>query len=429
MTGTPAETSAVPARPTSSAVPWMLTGAILLTALNLRTAVTSVGPILEEIDSGLELSGPATGALTTMPVACFAVIGWYAPALAHRFGEHRAVAAGLGLMTVGLATRAMVDSALLLLLLSVVALTGGALSNVLLPSLVKRHFPDRIGTLTAAYTTAMAVGATAGAGLTVPLASRLGDGLGQDSWRVGLGAWAAVSAVAVLAWLPNLRERGAVGAAVGDRNGGRMLRSRTAWALAVFFGAQSMQAYIALGWFAQFHREQGGFSAASAGLLVAFLMGLSIPVSVVVPTLAARLRSQSPVVVVMTASYAVAYSGMLLSPRTGAYLWAFLVGIGSGAFPLALTMIGLRTRTADATSSLSAFMQSVGYVLAGTGPFLVGVLHGRSGEWAGPFALLFAALPIMLVSGWIAGRPVFVEDELAGARSAGPPRPTPPAPA
>jgi CP family cyanate transporter-like MFS transporter len=396
-------------------VPWTLTAAILLTALNLRTAVTSVGPLLAEITEDLQLGGAATGALTTMPVAAFAVVGWYAPALAHRFGEHRAVAAGLGLMTVGLATRAMVDSGLLLLLLSVVALTGGALSNVLLPSLVKRHFPDRIGTLTAAYTTAMAIGATAGAGLTVPLAHTLGDGLGAGSWRVGLGAWGAVSAIAVVPWLLHLRERGSREAAGGHRNGGRMLRSRTAWALAVFFGAQSMQAYIALGWFAQFHREEGGFTAAQAGLLVAFLMGLSIPVSVVVPSLAARLRSQSTVVVVMVACYAVAYTAMLLSPRTGAYLWALLVGIGSGAFPLALTLIGLRTRTADATSSLSAFMQSVGYVLAGGGPFLVGVLHGRSGEWAGPFALLFGALPVMLVSGWIAGRPVFVEDELEPA--------------
>ena len=418
------------ARRGSTAVPWTLTAAVLLTAVNLRTAVTSVGPVLTEITEDLQLSGSATGALTTMPVACFAVVGWYAPALAHRFGEHRAVAAGLGLMTVGLATRAMVDSAVLLLLLSVVALVGGALSNVLLPSLVKRHFPDRIGPLTAAYTTALAVGATAGAALTVPLAQALGGGLGEGSWRVGLGAWAVVSAVAVLPWLLHLRERGTAGAPQAHRGGGRMVRSRTAWALAVLFGAQSMQAYIALGWFAQFHREQGGFSATEAGLLVAFLMGLSIPVSLVVPTLAARLSSQSVVVAAMTACYAVAYSGMLLSPRSGAWVWAFLVGIGGGAFPLSLTMIALRTRTADATSSLSAFMQSVGYVLAGGGPFLVGVLHGRSGEWGGPFALLFGALPVMLVAGWIAGRPVFVEDELAAAtdRAAGQRRPAPPAP-
>jgi CP family cyanate transporter-like MFS transporter len=418
----------------TSAVPWTLTAAILLTALNLRTAVTSVGPVLVELTDALQLGGAATGALTTMPVACFAVVGWYAPALGHRFGEHRAVTAGLGLMTLGLASRALVDSGALLLLLSVVALVGGALSNVLLPSLVKRHYPDRIGAMTAAYTTALAVGATAGAGLTVPLAQVLGGSLGEGSWRVGLGAWAVVSAVAVLPWLLHLRERGTTGAPSGGRGGGRMVRSRTAWALAVLFGAQSMQAYISLGWFAQFHREEGGFTAAQAGLLVAFLSGLSIPVSVVVPTLAARLRSQSPIVAGMTACYAVAYTGMLLSPRTGAWLWAFLVGIGAGAFPLSLTLIALRTRTADATSSLSAFMQSVGYVLAGGGPFLVGVLHGRSGSWTGPLVLLLGALPVMLVAGWIAGRPVFVEDELAASRAAGPPagappRPGPPAPA
>lgn len=388
-----------------------LVAAIVLTALNLRTAVTSVGPLLGEISAGLQLSGVTAGLLTTMPVACFAVVGWFAPALSHRFGEHRVVAGALVLMTVGLASRAVVDSAVLFLLLSVLALTGGALGNVLLPSLVKRHFPDRIGLMTAAYTTALAVGTTVAAAATVPLAQAVGDG----SWRFGLGAWAALSAVAVLPWLPHLRDRGAAGPADVQRSGGRMLRSRTAWALALFFGAQSMQAYVAFGWFALFFQEEGGFTAARSGLLVAFLAGLSIPVSLAVPSLAARMTSQRPLVVFHVGCYLVAYTGMLLAPRSGAWVWALLVGVGAGAFPLALTMIGLRTRTADATASLSAFSQSVGYVLAGTGPLLVGVLHGRSGDWSAPFALLFAGLLVVLVAGWYAAQPRFVEDELPAA--------------
>lgn len=176
------------------AAPWTLVLAIVLTALNLRTAVTSVGPLLSELSQGLQLSGAAAGVLTTMPVACFAVVGWYAPSLAHRFGEHRVVTGALGLMTVGLAARAVVDSAVVFLLLSVLALTGGALGNVLLPSLVKRHFPHRVGVMTAAYTTALAVGTTVAAAATVPLAGALADG----SWRFGLGVWAVLSGVAIL---------------------------------------------------------------------------------------------------------------------------------------------------------------------------------------------------------------------------------------
>ena len=397
----------VPVRPSSGAR-WTLVAAIVLTAVNLRTAVTSVGPLLSEVQSGVGLSSALAGVLTTLPVVCFAVVGWYAPAVAHRFGEHRAVAGALVLMTVGLAGRAAVGSPGPFLALSAVALLGGAVGNVLLPSLVKRHFPDRIGPMTAVYTTALAIGLTAAAAAPVPLA----EAAGTDGWRVGLGAWALLSAVAVVPWLRHLSERGSRGRLGSARGGGRMLRSRTAWALAVVFGAQSLQAYVAFGWFALFFREQAQVSAARAGLLVAVLGALSIPVSAIIPSVAARMTSQRPLIVFHTVCYAVAYTGMLVAPAAGAWLWAVLVGVGSGAFPLVLTLIALRTRTSDATASLSAFAQGLGYVLAGSGPLLVGVLHGRNGEWTGSFVLLFASLGVFAVSGWYAARPRFVEDEV-----------------
>ena len=420
---------AAPPGPVRAEVPSSLTGrwtlvvAIVLTAVNLRTAVVTVGPVLSEVQAGIGLSSALAGVLTTLPVACFALVGWYAPVLAHRVGEHRAVTGALVLMTVGLGGRAAVDSPAAFLALSALALVGGAVGNVLLPSLVKRHFPDRIGTLTAVYTTALAVGLTAGAALTVPLAEAAGEG----GWRFGVGVWAVLSAVAVLPWLPSLRGREVRRTDASQRSGGRMVGSRTAWALALFFGAQSLHAYVAFGWFALFFREQAGVSAARAGLLVALLASLSIPVSVVVPSIAARLRTQRPLVAFHGACYALAYTGMLLAPAAGAWLWALLAGLAAGAFPLALTLIALRTRTADATASLSAFAQSVGYVLAGTGPVLVGVLHGASGGWGSSFVLLFATLVVLVVAGWQAACPRYVEDELTPA--AEPPRRGPRAPA
>lgn len=400
-------------RASSAGLRWTLVVAVVLTALNLRTAVASVGPLLSEVQAGTGLSSELAGVLTTLPVACFALVGWYAPALASRLGEHRAVAAALALMTLGLTGRAAVDAPGPFLVLSGVALLGGAVGNVLLPSLVKRHFPDRIGPMTAVYTTALAIGLTAAAAGAVPIAEAFGAG----GWRVGLGAWALLSALAVLPWLWHLPRRRGPRPAGGTRSGGRVLRSRTAWALALFFGAQSLHAYVAFGWFALYFREQGGFSAAQAGLLVAVVAGLSIPVSAVVPSVAARLSSQWPLVLFHLACYASAYAGMILSPTTGAWLWAVLVGLGSGSFPLALTMIALRTRTADITASLSAFVQSVGYLLAGSGPLLVGVLHDAEGEWAGTFVLLFATLGVFVVSGWFASQPRVVEDEVQAQRA------------
>jgi CP family cyanate transporter-like MFS transporter len=294
------------------------------------------------------------------------------------------------------------------LLMSVLALAGGAMGNVLLPTLVKRHFPDRIGPMTAVYTTALAVGTTSAAAMTVPV-SRLG---GTDGWRLGLGVWALLAAVAVLPWLGLLRGEVRRGTPHGDHRATALLRSPVAWALAVYFGSQSLQAYVAFGWFAQLYRD-AGLSAQRAGLLVAFLAALSIPVSMVMPAWAARVRSQRPLIVLLVVMYVVSYVGLLVAPRTAPWLWAALAGLASAAFPLALTLIGLRTRTPGTTAALSAFAQSVGYLLAGTGPLLVGVLYGATGGWGWPFVLLFVALVAMLVSGWIVGRERYVEDDLA----------------
>jgi MFS transporter, CP family, cyanate transporter len=390
---------------------WLLLLALVLTALNLRTAVTSVGPLLDELERGLGLGSGLAGVLTTLPVLSFAALGALTPAVASRLGERRTLAVALLLMTTGLAVRALAASAAVFLLMSVLALVGGAMGNVLLPTLVKRHFPDRIGPMTAVYTTALATGTTLAAALTVP-ASRLG---GAQDWRLGLGVWAALAAVAVVPWLALLRGDVGRGPASDEHGAAALVRSPVAWALAVFFGCQSTQAYVAFGWFAQLYRD-AGLSAARAGLLVAFLAALSIPVSMAMPAWAARMGSQRPLIVLLVLLYVVSYVGLLVAPRSAPWLWAALSGLGAAAFPLALTLIGLRTRTPATTAALSAFSQSIGYLIAGAGPLLVGVLYGATGGWGWPFALLFVVLAAMLVSGWVIGRERYVEDDLARAR-------------
>jgi CP family cyanate transporter-like MFS transporter len=381
---------------------------MLLAALNLRTAVTSVGPVLDQLERDIDLSSTLAGVLTTLPVISFAVLGSLTPRVARRFGEKHTLVGALALMTVGLALRALVHSPWAFLALSVLALAGGAMGNVLLPVFVKRFFPHRIGPATAAYTTAMATGTTIAAGVTVPLA-HLQD---PPSWRFGLGAWAALAVVGLAATLVLPGRRSSQPGTEGQAIHRPMHHSRTAWALTVFFGTQSMQAYVQFGWFALFFTERAGVSATRAGLLVAVLAALSIPISMVIPSVAARLSDQRPLIMALVSCTIVAYVGMLAAPAAGAWAWVVLAGIGAGAFPLALTMIGLRTRSVATTGSLSAFAQSIGYVIAGAGPLLVGVLHGATGGWTWPFVLLFADLAVMALAGWVVGQHRFVEDDL-----------------
>jgi CP family cyanate transporter-like MFS transporter len=379
--------------------------ALILTGFTMRAAVTSVGPVLTELRSGLEISSGAAGIVTTLPVLCFAAIGSNAPRLAHRFGFHRVVVFALAAATGGVLARAFAGSLWLFVLLSLLALAGGAVANVLMPSLVKQHFPDQIGRMTAAYTTALAVGMTSSAGLTVPISDAAG------SWRFGLGCWAVLFGLAILPWLPTLRADKPDHRHAEPRVPmSRLIRSRTTWALTVMFAFQSMQAYISFGWFPEFFRHEG-LDGTRAGLLVSLFAAVSIPVSLVIPALA--VRRQRPLIAVMAGCALAGYCGLVIAPLGGAWLWMALAGIGGGMFPLSLTMLGLRSRLIAVTSALSAFTQTVGYLIAGTGPLLVGfLLDITGGDWTWPFVLLFAALLLSAAGGWYASRDLRVDDEI-----------------
>ena len=357
--------------------------------------------------TSLHTSGAVEGLITALPVVCFAVLGALTPRMSQRVGSERLLVVALILAAAGTALRSFADSAWVFAALSIVALSGGAVSNVLLPSLVKSYFPERIGGATAVYTTALAVGSALAIGLTVPIGD-LGD-LG-DGWRLGLGSWAALTAIAAVPWLMVLMRDRPEGTTQQRVSLARLASSRTAWSLTAFFGFQSMQAYIAFGWFAKFLHAQG-IAPHTAGWMVAVYSAVSIPVSMIVPTFAST-RPRAMLTLLCACSL-VGYAGMATAPNGGAWVWMVLVGIGAGTFPFALVMIGLRSRHAESTAALSSFVQSIGYVISGLGPLLFGVLYGWTRQWALPLALLFAALALTYLAGWAATRERFVDDELS----------------
>jgi CP family cyanate transporter-like MFS transporter len=397
-------TSGLPS-PRSRQQRWLLVAALVLTGLSMRTAVTSVGAVLDGLESGLHTNSSGAGLITTLPPICFAALGALAPRMASRAGPHRLLVLALTVMTIGLLARALIGSLPVFVVLSVLSLSGSAVANVLMPTLVKWHFPDRIGAMTALYTTAMAIGGTLAAGLTVPI------GLlapGADSWRAGIGSWALLSAFAVLPWLSTLRHDTRFAAGPARLPATMLWRSRTAWMVTLFFAFQSVQAYIAFGWFERFLSAHS-FSASTAGWMVALLSAMGIPASMIAPVV--PVRHHRLLVVILGASFAGAYAGLLFDPA-GAWAWMVLAGIGGGMFPLSLALIGYRTASAEMTASLSAFAQSIGYVIAACGPLLFGVLHGATGGWAAPFGVLWAAVILATVTGWFAARPRTVDDDL-----------------
>ena len=382
----------------------MLAGMVLL-ALNLRPAAVSVGPVLAEVRAGLGMSAVSAGLLTSLPVLAFAVFGALAPALARLAGVHRVTLGALLAVVVGLAGRAAIGHEPAFLALSMLALAGMAMANVLLPSLVKLHFPDRIGRVTSIYTTALAVGLTAAITLTVPIAHTFGG------WRAGLAAWALVAAAAAVPWLGLVAHDRHLDAPTHTIRFADVARTRLGLAMALFFGLQSLQAYAVFGWFAQLWRDHG-YTAGEAGLLVGLVAAVSIPLSLWVPAAAARRADQRGLLLAVMSCYPVGYVGLMVAPHDLAILWALLVGIGAVTFPIVLTLIGLRSRTPQGTAALSGLTQSLGYLIAVVGPFAVGAIYDASGGWTWPLALLTALTLPQIAVGMYVGRPAYIEDQL-----------------
>ncbi|MBB5955585.1 CP family cyanate transporter-like MFS transporter [Saccharothrix tamanrassetensis] len=372
---------------------------VALAAANLRPAVTSLASVLGDVRGSLGVSTAWTSLLTAIPTLCFGFAAFLAPWLGRRLGMARAVALSLLVLTVGLVLR-IVDGPAVVLGGTFIACAGIAVCNVLIPVVVKDSFPGRVGLVTGVYTAALAAGAALGAAFTPGLESLLG------SWRLAVGAWAFLSLAALLVWLAGARHgevvRSAGPRAVTPKRS--LVRNPLAWVITVFFGLQSLLAYTVMGWLPQILGD-AGVDRTTAGLLLAITMVLGVPVSLIVPPLAARRSSQSGMVLGLGLLSVAGVLGLALAPSLAPGLWVVLVGLGMGMFPLALVMISLRTSSTSDTARLSAMAQSIGYLISASGPFAFGVLRGVTGTWTVSMLVLVALLVLLTALGWIAGRP------------------------
>lgn len=387
--------------------------AMILAAVNLRPAVTSLGALLDPVIEDLSMNGFIAGIITGVPPLCFAILGPLAPRLAGKRGPELVVVGAMLAILCGLVLRSLAPNTWVFFIFTALALAGIAVGNILMPVLVKRWFPTKIGLVTGSYTTAVALGASVVAAIAVPDNDALGG-----AWRGGLALWAIPALIATLIWVVvyfGLRNQITQLQMPAPKTQliapvmGPMSRNSTAWWIALFFGAQSTVAYILMGWAPKIFTDFG-VDPAYAGALLGVILGVGVPLSFIMPALAAKFSHQGPLVIVNGIAGIVAIAGLLIAPVQGAFIWAVLLGICGSSFPLALTMIGLKAHTAAGVSKLSTFGQSIGYLIAIPGPFLVGALHETTDSWTLPILLIAGLILFQTFTGIMAGRPRFVED-------------------
>ncbi len=380
--------------------PVLLIVGILFIAMALRAPVTGMPPLVGLIREQLGLSNTAAGMLITLPLLAFAVVSLVSAGMARRYGLERTLFAALLLIGGGIVLRSQGQAWALYTGTAVIG-SGIAIGNVLLPSLLKRDFPQRVAGLTSAYVLTMSIAAGAASALAVPLASLAGG-----SWRFSALCLLVIPVAGVLLWLPQLANHTPPASSTAHApHGGRLWHSALAWQVTLYLGINSFVFYVAVSWLPAILRD-AGYSAERAGSLHGLLQLMSAGPALFLTPVVRRMKDQRAAAFCSAGASFVALAGLIVAPAW-AVLWIVLLGLGTGGgIILGLMFVGLRASHAQQAAALSGMAQCVGYLFAASGPALVGALHDHLGGWSVALGLCAALCLAMAGIGLLAGRAI-----------------------
>ncbi|HZH86002.1 MAG TPA: MFS transporter [Brumimicrobium sp.] len=367
---------------------------ILFVAINLRPALSSIGPLIDMIRLDLGLSETLLGLLTTLPLIAFGVVSTITPLFTKRFGIGNTLLGAMTLLTVGILVRSL-EGVFPLYLGTVLLGIAIAFGNVLIPALIKRNFPHKAGIVTSLYSGIMSLGAAVAAGLSFPLANEFNLG-----WRGSLSIWAVFAVLAFIIWIPNVKRinrtppRRSFAAAMKKLSGSILV-----WRLALYMGFQSMAFYVILAWLPEILIDRG-FDPTYAGWMLSLSQATGIVGAILIPVWAGSRKDQRLVIVLLILIEIIAFIGLMIPGLGLVELWVGLIGmVLGGTFGLALLLIVLRSKDAETAAELSGIVQSIGYLIAATGPFIAGLIYDLTEVWNYVLALLIVVSFIKLFMG------------------------------
>lgn len=369
----------------------LLMFAIVLVALNLRPSMAAIGPLLSAIRGDIELSFSLASLLTMLPVMAMGVAMFFGIRVSQRLGEQRTVALSLLIIGVATASRLFLDSAAELILSAVLAGVGIALIQALMPALIKSRFRDNVALCMGLYVTSIMGGAAIAAAFAPLVMIRTG------SWRVGLAVWAALAVVALIFWMAQPAQQSLIESKSATRQS--FFNNSRAWLLAIFFGLGTASYTCVLAWLAPYYVEKG-WSEQDAGLLLGFLTAMEVLSGLATPAIANRSRDRRLVLVVLLGLIMAGFCGLILSPQHLSLMWPCLLGLGiGGLFPMSLIVSMDHLDNPQRAGSLTAFVQGIGYLIAGVSPLLAGMIRDHLGsfEWAWWALTAVVALMILMV--------------------------------
>ncbi len=377
--------SAAPRRQNPHAVVPVLV-ALMLVALNLRLAITSIASLISALHEAGALNDTTVVLVPAIPTAVFALAGFGSARLAIRIGIDRAVLSGMVALVAGLAVRSL-GSPWVVVGGTVLATGGLAVVNVLLPAVVRGRFDGNLHAVTTVYTTMMPLGAATAAATAVPIADALG------SATRGLAFWTLPALVGLVAWYTVTRRFPS----------GTTIRStktpvatgplpRGTRRLTLYFALQALLSYVMMGWLPTIAHD-AGLSQARSGLMLSITMAVGVPTTILIVPAARRAARVRIAFLAVAVAGVLGLLGLWLAATAAPELWAVLIGLGMGSFPLLLALIAGIGAHAHDSARVSALAQSAGYSLATLGPLGAGALH----QWTGDWSLILAALIVLVM--------------------------------
>ncbi|HLR14343.1 MAG TPA: MFS transporter [Bacillota bacterium] len=379
---------------------------IIFVSFNLRPGITSVGPLMGMIRDDFGLVNWSVAFLTSLPLLAFAAMSPIVPSLGNRYSNERIMLFGLLLLIAGIGIRSISVVSLLFIGTACIGL-GIAICNVLLPGVIKEHFPAKVTLMTSIYSTTMGVFAAIASGLSIPIATKIGWG-----WPFALLIWTIPAMLAVIIWMYLSKVTNAnrdTGLQYVTKSDRRIWRSPLAWQVALYMGLQSSLFYVTITWLPEMLFDFG-VERSTAGWLLSYTQIIGMPASLTVPIIAGKLKSQAPLVIMLSTSVIIGYTGLLIGNSLPILVISTtLIGITlGGSFALALTFLAIRARNAKHAAYLSGMAQSIGYLIAACGPIFIGFLYDVTHAWTFPLITLIGIAVLVLIFGLKAGQDRFV---------------------
>lgn len=403
----------------SESMPFMLAIGIIFIAANLRSPLTAVGPVVDQIRNSLHISNTLAGMITTFPLFAFAGFSPFVPRLARKYGTGLVLFWSLVFLTFGIGLRSLFGEIGLFFGTAILGLSI-SVGNVLVPSLIKRDFSKRVGLMTGIYNASMSLFGAIASGVSIPVAVKAGLG-----WEGALGIWAALSFIALILWIPQVK-RGKQKTTIledvvnSDNNARRvsmekqainevhLWRSPLAWQVTIYTGLQSMVLYCMYAWLPNILISQG-MKSGDAGWMLSLCQLSSLPMGLIGSVLAGRRSNQRAMTIVASLCVLSGLLGVFLGETRLEFIWMVLLGSGTAlTFSMSLIFFNFRTQNADQAAGLSGMAQSVGYLLASFGPIIFGLLHDITDNWTLPLIILIAIAVICLFAGLGASRDLLV---------------------